>query len=121
MFAKIEVILPELVDVMLIPITAVQYATFGDSVFVIEEEKVPAQQDITDTSTGANPERPLVARQQFIQLGQTRGDYVVVTKGLSVGQKIASAGVFKLRNGAPVAINNTVAPEYSLNPVVEDQ
>ena len=114
MFVTLQVVLPEQLDVVLIPITAVQYATFGDSVFVIEEKN--------DHDADNHADQPsLVARQQFVKLGRTRGDYVVVTKGLSPGQKIVSAGVFKLRNGAPVTINNSVALEYSLNPDVIDQ
>lgn len=107
MFANLEVLLPEAEEVLLIPITAVQYATFGDSVFVIEPSKEQADQ--------------LIARQQFVKLGETRGDFVVVTKGLEEGQEIASTGVFKLRNNAPVAVNNDVTPNYSLEPEVVDQ
>ncbi len=109
MFASIDVLLPNPSDVLIIPITAVQYATYGDSVFVIEEKQ-------NNENTDA-----LVVRQQFIRLGETRGDYVVVTKGLSEGENIASAGVFKLRNGAPVTINNNVVPEFALEPSLKDQ
>ena len=134
MFVTLKVILPQKLDVTLVPITAVQYATFGDSVFVIEEksesdeqpgnadnginEKNPSENNPSEKKPN---ERNLVARQQFVKLGQTRGDYVVVEKGLSVGQQVVSAGVFKLRNGAPVVINNSVAPTYSLEPTVIDQ
>lgn len=113
MFASLEVVLPELTNVLIIPITAVQYATYGDSVFVIEpvEQKEGEEQDT----------EALKARQQFVRLGQTRGDYVIVEKGLEAGQTIASTGVFKLRNGAPVFINNTVVPKFSLNPSLQDQ
>ena len=123
MFVTLKVILPDKLDVVLIPITAVQYATFGDSVFVIEEQPVDKQSESNDTSdeVSHDAEKPLVVRQQFVKLGQTRGDYVVVTKGLSVGEQIVSAGVFKLRNGAPVVVNNVVAPNYSLEPTVIDQ
>ena len=121
MFVTLKVILPDKLDVVLIPITAVQYATFGDSVFVIEEKVTEQKPVVDDNSIDKETEKPLVVRQQFVKLGQTRGDYVVVTKGLSVGQQIVSAGVFKLRNGAPVVVNNVVAPDYSLEPTVIDQ
>lgn len=126
MFVSIEVVLPEVSQVLLIPITAVQYATFGDSVFVIEpkteESAKTAQMDeVSAQATLSNSEGALIARQQFVKLGQTRGDFVVVEKGLVLGQEIASIGVFKLRNGASVAINNNVVPEFSLNPAVVDQ
>ena len=76
MFATIDVLLPEKKSVLLIPVTAVQYATFGDSVFVIE----PAKN--TETNQVVQSEK-LIARQQFVKLGESRGDFVVVTKGLS--------------------------------------
>ena len=143
MFTNIEVVLPELDDVLIIPVTAVNHATYGDSVFVVEEKEAgdavidapikdtvveESTTDLNDTTDNAQPEKqnvdtkaPLVVRQQFVRLGKRRGDYVVVTKGLSAGEEVASAGVFKLRNGAPVIINNDVVPELSLYPVVEDQ
>lgn len=143
MFTNIEVVLPELDDVLIIPVTAVNHATYGDSVFVVEEKEAgdavidapikdtvaeESTTDLNDTADNAQPEKqnvdtkaPLVVRQQFVRLGKRRGDYVVVAKGLSAGEEVASAGVFKLRNGAPVIINNDVVPELSLYPVVEDQ
>lgn len=128
MFAKLKVILPEVKDVLLIPVTAVQYATFGDSVFVIETaesqtdaEKKPDNSSETTTETSAEKDKPLVARQQFVKLGEARGDFVNVLKGLEAEQIVASAGVFKLRNGAGVVINNSVVPEYSLNPEVDNK
>lgn len=90
MFAKVEVILPEANDVLTIPLTSVSFATYGDSVFVLEN----------------NENDQLSARQQFVQLGERRGDFVEVTKGLEEGQEIALDGVFKLRNGASVKIND---------------
>lgn len=106
MFTNIEVVLPEVEEVLIVPITSVSYATYGSSVFVIEPN---------ESSEG------LIARQQFVRLGKTRGDYVVVTKGLSAGERIASAGVFKLRKGSPVVINNDVTPEFHLDPQLKDQ
>ncbi len=112
MFASIDVILPNKKSVLLVPITAIQYATYGDSVFVIEEK------DKSELQT----EKPvLIARQQFVKLGERRGDFVSVEKGLSAGQVVASAGGFKLRTGANVVINNSVAPNYSLDPEVENK
>lgn len=110
MFATVQVVLPEVADVLIVPVTAISYSSFGDSVFVIEEEK------------GENEdESQLVARQQFVQLGRARGDFVAVTKGLSDGDRVASAGVFKLRNGAPVSLNEDIKPTFELEPVLEDK
>ncbi len=114
MFATIDVLLPKTESVLLIPVTAVQYATFGDSVFVIE----PALDE--KTNKPIEPEK-LIARQQFVKLGESRGDFVVVEKGLKKGEVIASTGVFKLNNGASVIINNSVVPDFSIEPSVSDE
>jgi membrane fusion protein (multidrug efflux system) len=110
MFGRVEVSLGEQREVLIIPAPAISYASFGDSVFVLE----PPEQ----AEEGSDA---LVARQQFVQLGEQRGDYVEVTRGLAVGERVASAGAFKLRNGAPVSLNESVKPEYQVSPSVTDQ
>ncbi|MBX2825928.1 MAG: efflux RND transporter periplasmic adaptor subunit [Gammaproteobacteria bacterium] len=111
MFASVEVILPIQEDVLMIPVTAISYSSFGDSVFVVEEQ---------ESETDGEPSQ-LVARQQFVQLGRSQGDFVSVTKGLEEGQRVVTAGVFKLRNNAPVTLNEEVKPEFQLNPELVDQ
>ncbi len=106
MFGRVEVALGEQREVLIIPAPAISYASFGDSVFVLEE---------------SDQAEALVARQQFVQLGEQRGDYVEVTRGLKAGERVASAGAFKLRNGAPVALNESVKPEYQVEPTLADQ
>lgn len=108
MFASVEVVLPGEEAVVAVPITAIAYATYGDSVFLVEEE------------TKEGGDKHLVARQQFVQLGRTYGDFVAVTKGLSADQTVVVSGVFKLQNGAPIAVNNDVKPTFSLNPTPND-
>jgi membrane fusion protein (multidrug efflux system) len=105
MFANVEVVLPEKVSVLAIPATAVLYAPYGDSVFVIETKN--------NEKTG-QPEQ--VLRQQFVRLGAARGDFVVVESGLKAGDKVVSSGVFKLRPGMVVAIDNKLAPDAQLAP-----
>jgi membrane fusion protein (multidrug efflux system) len=114
MFATIDVLLPNNKAVLYIPVTAVQYATFGDSVFVIEAAKDPEKNQVVD------PEK-LIVRQQFVKLGESRGDFVAVDKGLNETDKIASTGVFKLSNGGSVVINNSVVPNFSITPDVHDE
>ena len=55
-------------------------------------------------------------RQQFVRLGERRGDFIAVTDGLKEGETIVSTGVFKLRNGQPVVVDNKLAPEFRLAP-----
>jgi len=109
MFAKIDVLLPDKQKTLVVPGTAVSYAPYGDSVFVIEKKK--------DEKTGKESQ---VLRQQFVRVGEARGDFVSITKGLEEGQQIVSTGVFKLRNGMPVVINNDLAPKPQLNPKPAD-
>src|SRR5437773_4586929 len=105
MFAKAEVVLPEKSAALVIPGSAVSYAPYGDSVFVIEKKK--------DEKTGKETQ---VIRQQFVRIGEARGDFVSVTKGLKAGETIVGTGVFKLRNGMAVTINNDLAPKLQENP-----
>lgn len=105
MFATVEVVLPKELEVLAIPVTAVSYAPYGDSVFVIDETK--------DEKTGKTQQ---VLRQQFVRLGATRGDFVDVTDGLKPGQQVVTSGVFKLRTGMPVVIDNKLAPQAKIAP-----
>lgn len=105
MFAKVEVLLPQKNPTLVIPATAVSYAPFGDSVYVIENKPDPKTKKETTT-----------VRQQFIRIGETRGDFVGITTGLKPGEKVVSAGVFKLRNGMAVQIKEDVAPKPEENP-----
>lgn len=109
MFTKIDVLLPEKQKTLIVPGTAISYAPYGDSVFVIEKKK--------DEKTGKESQ---VLRQQFVRVGEARGDFVSITKGLEDGQQIVGAGVFKLRNGMSVVINNDLAPKPELNPKPAD-
>ena len=109
MFAKAEVTLPEKHKALVIPGSAVSYAPFGDSVFVIEKKK--------DEKTGKESQ---AIRQQFVRVGESRGDLVSVTEGLKAGEIVVSTGVFKLRNGMAVTINNELAPKPQTNPTPGD-
>jgi membrane fusion protein (multidrug efflux system) len=105
MFAKVELLLPEKQKTLVVPGSAISYAPFGDSVFVIEKKK--------DEKTGKETQ---AIRQQFVRVGEARGDFVAINEGLKAGETIVSTGVFKLRNGMPVTINNDLAPKPQLNP-----
>ena len=105
MFAKAEVMLPEKHKTLVVPGSAISYAPFGDSVFVIEKKK--------DEKTGKESQ---VIRQQFVRVGEARGDLVAITQGLKAGETVVSTGVFKLRNGMTVTINNDLAPNPQVHP-----
>ena len=109
MFGTVSIVLPATTPVIVIPATAVLYAPYGDTVFVVEEKK--------NEATG---ELQKVVRQQFVRLGTARGDFVAVTSGLKAGDTVVSAGVFKLRNGSTVSIHNELAPDAQLAPKPSD-
>ena len=105
MFVNVAVVLPAAENVLAVPATAVLYAPYSDSVFVVEEKK---------SENNKQPDR--VVRQQIVQLGEKRGDFVAIASGLEAGQTIVSTGAFKLRNGQAVIVDNTLAPEFKLAP-----
>ncbi len=105
MFVKVEAVLSETQRVLPVVETAVLYAPYGDSVFVVEDQK--------DKKNGKTVQ---VLRQQFVQLGRARGDYVDVVDGLEAGETVVTSGVFKLRSGMHVAVDNKLAPKAELEP-----
>ncbi|WP_369158992.1 efflux RND transporter periplasmic adaptor subunit [Candidatus Thiodiazotropha sp. LNASS1] len=110
MFANVEVMLSDDEEVLAIPATAVLYAPYGDTVFVIDQ--------VEDEKSG---EKQLVLRQQVIRLGATRGDFVAVVTGLEEEEKVVTSGVFKLRPKMAVIVDNTLAPEAEMEPTPENE
>jgi membrane fusion protein, multidrug efflux system len=109
MFAKVTVVMPQQQKTLVVPGSAISYAPFGDSVFVIETTK--------DPKTGRSSQ---TIRQQFVRIGEARGDLVSITNGLKAGETVVGTGVFKLRNGMAVTINNDLAPNPQVNPTPVD-
>jgi membrane fusion protein (multidrug efflux system) len=105
MFVMVSVVLPERENVLVIPATAVLYAAFSDSVFIVEEQK--------NEKDGRSVK---AVRQQFVKLGKKRGDFVSIVSGLKEGDTVVSTGVFKLRNGQSVSVDNALSPEFKLSP-----
>ena len=109
MFANVAVILPASNKVLAVPATAVLYAPYSDTVFVVDEKK-----------SENNNQPGQVVRQQVVQLGEKRGDFVAIVSGLKAGETIVSTGAFKLRNGQTVVVDNTLAPDFKLAPEPRD-
>lgn len=109
-FARIRIQLPNTEDVLVVPRTAISYAPYGNSVYVIE----------TASDEAGEGEPALVARKRLVTLGNERGDLVAVTEGLQAGERVATTGLLKLRNGAPVKEENDVAPPQSPNPTPDN-
>ena len=109
MFARVTVLLPQKNQVLFVPATAVSYAPYGNSVFVIEKK--------ADEKTKAES---LTLRQAFIRTGETRGDFVAITNGVKANELVVSTGVFKLRNGMNVVVDNKLAPKAEFAPKPSD-
>jgi len=110
MFAEVAVVLSDRNEVLAIPATSVLYAPYGDSVFVVEEKK--------SEKTG---EPVKTVRQQFARLGEKQGDFVSVVSGVKENESVVSTGVFKLRNGQDVVVDNALSPEFKLRPRPENK
>jgi membrane fusion protein, multidrug efflux system len=108
MFVQTELLLGSGRSVIALPASAVSYAPFGDSVFVVTDLK------------GENGQSYRGVRQQFVKLGGARGDQIAIVSGVSPGDEVVTSGVFKLRNGMAVVVNNKVQPSNKRAPKPED-
>jgi len=108
MFVDVEVSLGTSSPVIALPASAINYAPYGNSVFVVGDVK------------GPNGKTYRGVQQRFVKLGSGRGDQVAVTSGVMRGEEIVTSGVFKLRNGAAILVNNKIQPANSPTPEPED-
>ena len=108
MFVQTEVILGAAGAVVALPASSISYAPYGDSVFVVTDLKDPSGRSYRGV------------RQQFVKLGGARGDQIAVVSGLKAGDEVVTSGVFKLRNGAAVLVNNKVRPANNPKPKPEN-
>jgi membrane fusion protein (multidrug efflux system) len=108
MFVQTEVAVGGSSAIIPLPASAVSYAPYGDSVFVVGDLKDP------------NGKTYRGVRQQFVKLGTGRGDQVAIVSGLKAGDEVVTSGVFKLRNGAAVLVNNKIRPSNNPKPQPEN-
>lgn len=108
MFVQTDVAVGTSQSVVALPASAINYAPYGNSVFVV-----------TDI-TGEDGRVYKGVRQQFVTLAGARGDQVAVVSGVKPGDEVVTSGVFKLRNGAAVQINNSVKPSNNPKPKPEN-
>jgi membrane fusion protein, multidrug efflux system len=116
LFVNVEVSAADQHDVLVVPATAVVYAPYGDSIFVLEQKTQKP-----DDQTTASDQPGLVAQPRFVRLGERRGDLVAVVSGLKEGETVVSNGAFKLRKGVAVIVNNSLAPPVELDPKPTDK
>jgi membrane fusion protein, multidrug efflux system len=108
MFVQAQVVLGAGAPVVALPASAINYAPYGNSVFIVGQMK------------GKDGKPYSGVRQQFVKLGSSRGDQVAVLSGVKAGEEVVTSGVFKLRSGAAVVVNNKVQPANNPAPKPED-
>lgn len=108
MFVEVELSFGASRPVIPLPASAINYAPYGDSVYIITDLKDPKG----ETYRGV--------RQQFVKVEGSRGDQVAIVSGVNPGDEVVTSGVFKLRNGAAVTVNNKVQPENNPAPKPQD-
>jgi membrane fusion protein (multidrug efflux system) len=104
MFAKLSVILPQREQVIALPVSSVHYAPYGDSVFIVGDDKDEDGKPIKSV------------KEQFVKLGTARGDLIAVVSGVKPGDEVVTSGVFRLKSGAAIIINNKVQPNSEASP-----
>lgn len=105
-FGRVTLNLPGAREVLAVPRTAINYNSYGTSVYLVSPVAEPRE---------GQPD--LEVRQRFVRVGEATGDYVAIIDGLEAGEEVATSGLIKLRNGQPVFINNDLAPNTELAPV----
>jgi membrane fusion protein (multidrug efflux system) len=104
MYANVEIDNGNATSQITLPQSAITYNPYGDTVYVVQR-------------SGSDKDHPyLTAQQRFVKLGDTRGDQVAVVSGVAAGDEVVTAGQVKLRNGAPVVINNKIVPSSDPSP-----
>lgn len=110
MFATVDIDVGAPQEQLTLPQTAITYNAYGNIVYVVD-----------DKGKAPDGKPKLVVRQVFVETGATRGDQVAILKGLKEGDTVVTSGQMKLRNGVPVAVNNSVVPKDDANPLPVDQ
>ena len=108
MYVEVVVVQASSRPIVAIPASAISYAPYGDSIFVVTEIE------------GQNGEKYRGVKQQFVQLGERKGDKVAIVSGLEPGAEVVTSGAFKLRNGAAVIVDNEIQPSNSVTPAPEN-
>jgi membrane fusion protein (multidrug efflux system) len=108
MYVTVRVVTGDAGAVVALPASAINYAPYGNSVFIVESMKGPNGQAYSGV------------RQQFVKVGASVGDQVAILSGVKAGDEVVTSGVFKLRSGAAVSVNNKVTPSNDPAPKPED-
>jgi membrane fusion protein, multidrug efflux system len=111
MFAKVSVDVGNEQPRLTLPQAAIVYNPYGDTVYVVQPSK--------GKDDKGQPLPPTV-KQTFVTVGETRGDQVAILKGIEPGTVVVTSGQIKLKNDAPIAIDNRVKPADSAHPAPQE-
>jgi len=107
MYATIDISTGAPLNYVTLPQTAITYSPYGNTVYIVDEK-----------GKDASGKPQLVARQNFVTMGSTRGDQVAVLKGVNEGEMVVTSGQIKLHNGTTVLIDNSIHPTADASPNV---
>lgn len=112
MFAKVSVDVGQQRTQLTLPQAAIVYNPYGDTVYVVQPSK--------GKDAKGKPNPPTV-KQAFVTTGDSRGDQVAILKGISAGTEVVTSGQMKLKNDAPITVDNSVQPANSASPTPQEQ
>jgi membrane fusion protein, multidrug efflux system len=119
MYTVANIILDKVGEFIIVPSTSINFAPYGDTVYIVEDQNNEAAAEKTGATT-EEQQKIKIVRQQIIKYGERRGNMIQILSGIKEGEEIVSSGLFKLRPGAKVIVNNTVKLEDSTNPKPEN-
>jgi membrane fusion protein, multidrug efflux system len=111
MFAKVSVDVGKQRSQLTLPQAAIVYNPYGDTVYVVHPSKGKDAQ--------GHP-LPATVQQTFVTVGETRGDQVAILKGITAGTEVVTSGQVKLKNDAPIKVDNRVQPADSAHPTPQE-
>ncbi|TDQ78814.1 membrane fusion protein (multidrug efflux system) [Dongia mobilis] len=92
MFAKLAVLLPARMDVVVVPQTAISYSLYGDYIYLVKAERTEAGEDVN------------VVERRIVDTGERRQGFVIIESGVEAGEMVVTSGQLKLDNGTRVAV-----------------
>lgn len=110
MYASISVEAGNVARYLTLPQTAVTFNPYGESIYIVEQG-----------GKGAEGKPTLTAKQNFVTVGDTRGDQIAILDGIKEGDMVITSGQLKLKNGSLVIINNKVQPSNDAMPKPTDE
>lgn len=104
LYVSVSVLTDEKESLVAIPLSSVNFAPFGDTVFVLENEENGIY----------------TSKQRTVRLGKKEGDQVAVISGINEGELVVSGGAFKLVPDGKVVVIDEAAPSSEREPQVKN-